>query len=233
MRIYTLTAPVFAARCSLLVDDDNRCVVVDPGGGVTAQVADVVEAEGLTVVGVLVTHGHADHLWDSAAVANAASVAVTMHRRDVYRMGTLGSSLGEVGDQMAAQMRELGIDPMNFVRPPVNTFGAGEVERTPDEVLEFGGVRVSTRHAPGHTEGSTLYLIEVDGQEVVLTGDVLFAGGVGNTGFAGGDPAVMERTLREVVLALPPAAIILPGHGPASRMDVEIQTNPFLRHLAG
>jgi glyoxylase-like metal-dependent hydrolase (beta-lactamase superfamily II) len=100
--------------------------------------------------------------------------------------------------------------------------------RSDDVPLDLGGIRVLARHAPGHTPGSTLYLVEVDGAPVVLTGDVLFAGSVGRTDLPGGDPAVMERTLREVVRALPADAHVLPGHGPATRTDVERRTNPYL-----
>ncbi len=70
-----------------------------------------------------------------------------------------------------------------------------------------------------------LYLVG----DVVLTGDVLFAGSVGRTDLPGGDPAAMARTLRDVVGRLDPALTVLPGHGPATTVARELATNPYLR----
>jgi len=91
-------------------------------------------------------------------------------------------------------------------------------------VLAFGGSRVVARHAPGHTEGSTLYLVDA----VAFTGDVLFAGTVGRTDLPGGDGATMARTLREVVATLPPETVVVPGHGPTSDIETELRQNPYL-----
>ena len=94
--------------------------------------------------------------------------------------------------------------------------------------LDLGGVRLVARHAPGHTGGSTRYSVEQGDEAVVLTGEQHVAGGVGRTDLPGGDAAVMATTLREVVGVLPRRARVLPGHGPTSRVDVELATNPYL-----
>lgn len=228
MRVIGLTAPVFGACCYVLVGDEGRCVVIDVGGGAADRLLEVLDEQGLTVAGLLATHGHADHVWDSARVAQAGGVPLTLHERDRYRLTDLVGSLGEVGEEMARQLVGIGQDPEGFALPEVATFGTGDGERTPDEVLDFGGVRVTARHAPGHTEGSTFYIAEDDERTIVFTGDVLFAGTIGRTDFSGGDMGVMTRTLREVVPTLPGDAVIAPGHGPASRVDVELATNPYL-----
>lgn len=232
MRIFGLTAPVFAATCYVVAADDDTCVVVDAGGGVAAAVARTVAEHGLTVAGVLATHGHADHVWDAGRVAAAAGVPLRLHERDAHRLtdpfGTLGGGSAGVGDGLRAALRDAGLDDDAPVVDEVLPFGAGDGERTPDVELVLGGVRLVARHAPGHTEGSTLYLLEVGDDRVAFTGDVLFAGTVGRTDLPGGDPSVMSRTLREVVATLPPRTHVLPGHGPASRMDAELATNPYL-----
>jgi glyoxylase-like metal-dependent hydrolase (beta-lactamase superfamily II) len=98
---------------------------------------------------------------------------------------------------------------------------------TPDgeTVLALGALRLRALHAPGHTPGSVLYLVD----EVVLTGDVLFAGSVGRTDLPGGDPPAMTRTLRDVVGRLDTGLTVLPGHGPATTVARELATNPYLR----
>lgn len=231
MRIFPLTAPVFAATCYVAAADDGSCVVVDPGGGVAGAVSRTVAEQDLRVAAVLATHGHADHVWDAGRVAAAAGVPLRLHARDAYRLddpvGTLGEGAAGVADGLLAALSAAGADAA-WARPGTEPFGDGDGARTADEELVLGGVRLVARHAPGHTEGSTLYLLEAAGERVAFTGDVLFAGTVGRTDLPGGDAAAMALTLREVVAALPPRTHVLPGHGPASRVDVELAHNPYL-----
>lgn len=239
MRILGLTSPVFAAACYVVAADDGSCVVVDPGAAVADAVARVVAEHGLRVAGVVVTHGHADHVWDAGRVAAVAGVPVRLHARDAYRLadplGTL-SGAGAAGpdalgvrDGLRASIVAAGLDPDAFDAGAVQPFaGTDDGPRTADVELLLGGVRLVARHAPGHTEGSTLYLLDAGEEQVAFTGDVLFAGSVGRTDLPGGDPDMMARTLRDVVAALPPGTHVLPGHGPASRVDTELRTNPYL-----
>jgi hydroxyacylglutathione hydrolase len=113
--------------------------------------------------------------------------------------------------------------------------------------LEFSGAPLAVLYAPGHTAGASLFLVDgvptsvsglsfVPGEEslvdgatrTALTGDVLFAGSIGRTDLPGGDNAAMGHTLRELVAAIDPATLLLPGHGPATRMDLELRRNPYL-----
>ena len=72
---------------------------------------------------------------------------------------------------------------------------------------------------------------EVGVRSTVLSGDVLFAGSIGRTDLAGGDGAAMNRSLRDVVLPLDDNVLVLPGHGPATTMERERATNPYLQGL--
>lgn len=242
MRILGLTAPVFAAACYVVAADDGDCVVVDPGGGVADAVRRTVAEHGLRVVGLVATHGHADHVADAGTLAAEAGVPLRVHARDAYRLadplGTLGLGAQDdpgVAAALRAAARAAGLDAATFGRVEaglVAPFGGvapgGDAARTPDVELRLGSVTLVARHAPGHTEGSTLYLLQAGEDRVAFTGDVLFAGSVGRTDLPGGDPAAMAATLREVVGALPPGTHVLPGHGPATRVDAELATNPYL-----
>lgn len=113
--------------------------------------------------------------------------------------------------------------------------------------LLFTGAPLAVLFAPGHTAGASLFLLEgvptsvaglsfVPGEEsltagasrTTLTGDVLFAGSIGRTDLPGGDGTAMGHTLRELVAAIAPDTLLLPGHGPATRMDLERRRNPYL-----
>lgn len=246
--VLTVISPVFGARCSVLVADGGACVVIDPGALVADPVVAAVVERGLRPRAVLLTHGHVDHTWDAAEVAERLDVPVLLHARDAYRLddpfgtlGTLGGAAHDPSGPLAQSLAQVGADPAAYRRPvdvrpfgtpsdepapdvPVGPGTRGTVARDEDVRLELDGITVVARHAPGHTEGSTLYL--VDG--LVLTGDVLFAGTVGRTDLPGGDGDTMARTLREVVARLDAALHVVPGHGPTSVVSAELASNPFL-----
>jgi glyoxylase-like metal-dependent hydrolase (beta-lactamase superfamily II) len=236
VEIVEITSRVLGARC-LLVAAGEAAVVVDAGAGVAAEVLRLADEQGLRIVAVLATHGHADHTWDAGPLTVRLGVPLLIHAADAYRLGDPFGTLGVLGEAppggegaLAQVLRQAGIEPAGYVPPAsVVTFGGtiGANGRSPDEVLDLAGVRLVARHAPGHTEGSTIYLLDGPGP-VALTGDVLFAGTIGRTDLPGGDDLVMARTLREVVEHLPHDARLLPGHGPATLLAKELHHNPFL-----
>ena len=237
MQVITVVAPVFGARCSILVHDDGSCVVIDAGAGVADDVVELVTSRGLRPAAILATHGHVDHTWDAARLSEALDVPVVLHAADAYRLadpfgtlGVLGHAVHDPRGPLAQALAAAGVDPTTYRAPTrVETFGAAADRRSLDVTLELGSLRIVARHAPGHTEGSTLYLVEADDERLAFTGDVLFAGTIGRTDLPGGDHATMEETLQEVVAMLPADTVVVPGHGPSSTIASELAHNPFLR----
>lgn len=245
MQILQVVAPVFGTNCCVVVADHDGggprdCVVVDAGAGVADEVARLVDRHELVPRAVLATHGHVDHTWDAAGLAARYDVPVRLHAADAHRLadpfGTLapaGARAGGVSDALAAALAATGRDVADYREPAVvRPFGeeAPGPGRRGGHDLVAGAVRLRALPAPGHTEGSTLYVLEAsDGPGTVLAGDVLFAGGVGRTDLPGGDPGAMARTLRDVVGALDPSLRVVPGHGPATTVAHELATNPYLR----
>lgn len=215
MDLRVVVAPVFGTNCCV-VSSGRDCVVVDAGAGVADAVGRLVDDTGLTPRAVLATHGHADHTWDAAVLCARYEVPLRIHEADAYR---LADPFGTLSPALEAA---LGLHRDDY-QPPA----AVETFTTPggSAVLTFGAVTLHALHAPGHTEGSTLYRA---GDDVVLTGDVLFAGSVGRTDLHGGSGQVMADTLRDVVRGLDPALAVVPGHGPATTVARELESNPFL-----
>jgi glyoxylase-like metal-dependent hydrolase (beta-lactamase superfamily II) len=80
-----------------------------------------------------------------------------------------------------------------------------------DEVITVGDLRLRTIHNPGHTPGSTSFLLE--GHPVLFSGDTLFPGGAGNTTFPGGDFEQIIQSIDRRLFTLPIDTLVLPGHG--------------------
>lgn len=221
MLIRTVPAPLLGTNCHVVPDGDG-CVVVDPGAGVAASVREAVAATGLVPHAILLTHGHLDHTWAAAELSELWGVPVLVHEDDAYRLTDPVGSLGPLGTQLAAMA---GRPDGPAVPSRVETFRVGG--EAPGAVV--GGIR--GLHAPGHTEGSTVYLVGDGGPDAVaLTGDVLFAGTIGRCDLPGGDERAMAVTLRRLA-TLGPATRVLPGHGPATTVGDELATNPYLTPL--
>lgn len=104
------------------------------------------------------------------------------------------------------------------------------------------GVSIRAIATPGHSEGSTVFVFDGvvdDGEELplapgqgghmMLSGDVLFNNGIGRTDLPGSDPRAMGKSLQTIVREVPGETWVFPGHGPATRLDREVNSNPYLR----
>jgi glyoxylase-like metal-dependent hydrolase (beta-lactamase superfamily II) len=164
----------------------GEALVVDPAYA-TDDLVDLLEADGMRLTGVLVTHHHPDH------------VGGTM----------LGFSLPGLAELLTRVQVPVHVhkDEAEFVR---RTTGVGEgdlVGHDHDDVVQAGAVPVRLLHTPGHTPGSQCFL--VDGG--LVAGDTLFLQGCGRTDFPGGDPEKMFASLRQLA-DLPGDPVVYPGH---------------------
>ena len=226
-------AIVAGTNCYVVAPEAGaECLVIDPGVGVTGQLAEVLREHRLRPAAVLLTHGHFDHVYSVTPVCGSAGVAAYIHGEDLYR---LKDPLSAVGPELIAMFEQ--------------QFGQKATWQEPSDVvtledgqdLTIAGLDLSVLHAPGHTEGSVMFTVsgvpdgvaaEAHVRSTVFSGDVLFAGSIGRTDLAGGDGAAMNRSLRDVVLPLANDTLVLPGHGPATTIKRERAVNPYLQGLA-
>jgi glyoxylase-like metal-dependent hydrolase (beta-lactamase superfamily II) len=125
--------------------------------------------------------------------------------------------------QAVTQMRDAGID-VGIATEDAKMLPSYDFTIPDDDVIEVGNLRLRTIHTPGHTRGSTCFLLE--GHPVLFSGDTLFPGGVGNTTFEGGDFSTIIQSVDRRLFTLPGATLVLPGHG----LDTTIETeSPHLQ----
>lgn len=196
LQIVAWRVPPYDNGCYLVVDDRRQALVIDPSMGERV-VMEAVRERGLTLVEILNSHGHPDHIFGNAAVKETTRARLAIHRLDAYRLGA-------------------GRPPTEMDVPPCEA----------DDIIDEGrltylaDVHIEAMHTPGHTEGSTCYYLPTE--RALFSGDVLFQGNVGRVDLPGGDPAQMERSLARVA-ALPPDTRVYPGHGPTTTIGDELR----------
>lgn len=208
--VVTPTRPVPGAQ--------TPAVVIDPGVDSREAVLEALAQYELDLQAVICTHGHVDHVADAAVLANALSVPVWLHPADRAMLTQPALGLGPGSEFLLEQL--LGSSTL----PAPNDLR----ELADAQLLSVAGLDFEVIWAPGHTPGCVV--LRTGGAEapVLFSGDVLFAGSIGRVDLPGGDMAQMNQSLRKLRTMIDPASDILPGHGPSSRMDVELATNPFL-----
>ena len=216
MFVTSVVAPMFATNCWILASAAGQeCVIVDPGmPDISHEVSAVISEFGLKPIAALITHGHLDHTFSVKPLADGYGIASYIHTEDrdllLKPQGAHGSEFIET------------LNSMKFAEP-------NEVKnlRHGDQI-ELLGMKISAIHAPGHTRGSIMFTIN---DELLISGDVLFAGSIGRTDLPSGSHEAMQQTLKNRVLPLSDDLRVLPGHGPETTIKFERKNNPYLKEL--
>ena len=202
--------PFFKNGFVIGCEETREGVIVDPGDEVEELLAAVARHR-LSIVSILLTHAHLDHITGVGRAKGALGVPVWLHRDDNFLYETV---------QQQGQMFGFQVDP----QPPVDRFYEGEGP------LRFGRYQVRVLHTPGHCPGGVCLAVSRDGESAstLFVGDTLFAGSIGRTDFAGGDMETLLRSIREVLFRFPDDTVVWSGHGPVTTIGQERRTNPFL-----
>ena len=164
----------------------GETLLVDPAYAVN-DIVDIVEADGMTVTGVLATHYHPDHV--GGAMMGYAIEGVT----DL--LNRCHCPIHVQADEAPWVMRTTGV-------------GANDLKQhDAGDVVIVGGIEIALLHTPGHTPGSQCFLVEGK----LVSGDTLFLEGCGRTDLPGSDPELMYSSL-QMLSALPDDTVVYPGH---------------------
>ncbi|MER0000510.1 MBL fold metallo-hydrolase [Corynebacterium sp. KPL4015] len=193
-----------------IVAEGKRAFIVDPGMDSMSRVL----AHDYDYEAIVLTHGHIDHTREAGDLAQKLDIPVYIHPADRFMLDS--------GEGVSAQVQEL-FQASSMV--PI----ANLRELHGGEELELIGNTFTLQHAPGHSPGCVLIFSDT----FALTGDVLFAGGMGRVDLPDSNPQAMLDSLAGPVWDLDDELDIFPGHGPTSTMREERATNPFLRKSHG
>jgi glyoxylase-like metal-dependent hydrolase (beta-lactamase superfamily II) len=207
------TFPVgpFQCNCTVLACGDTKdAVVIDPGGEL-ARIAEIVAHYDLTVRAIIHTHAHLDHIYCTRDVQAAHGGAICLHRAD-----------GPLYDAFAVQAVMFGWAPPRIA--PVDRWLAD------GDRVDMGKRPLGVVHTPGHTPGSVCFGVDdPDAGHLLFAGDTLFRRSIGRTDLPGGDGPLLQRSIRDRIYTRDPDTLVIPGHGPTTRIGDEARANPYVR----
>ena len=209
MIVKALVVGPFASNCFIAGSEKTKeGIIIDPGAD-APNILNTVRNLGLSIVLIVATHNHIDHVGALRAVKDATEAKYAVHEADSKE--AMPAMFGRMMGLMFGSSLRAPPKPDRFLKD--------------GDVIEIGDLRFKVLYTPGHTPGGISLLS--DG--VVFCGDTLFNSGIGRTDLAGGDYGKLMDSIITKLMVLPDSTIVYPGHGPETTIGAEKKWNPFLR----
>jgi hydroxyacylglutathione hydrolase len=205
MIIQTLILGPMQANCYLLeCEKTHSAIVIDPGDDAD-QVLYLINERKLKLEIIINTHGHIDHIAANTDLKEKTTAKLYIHRADadmiINQQGNLSAFIG-----------------MPFASvPPDRLLDDGDI-------INAGEMSLKVIHTPGHSPGSICLLAD----DVIFTGDLLFASSIGRYDFPGSSYDLIMESLKKI-MEFGDDLTVYPGHGPETTIGEERLTNPFLQ----
>lgn len=203
-----VTFPVGPLQCNCTIIGDpvsKKALVIDPGGDARLILAKLTELS-LTVVAIIHTHAHLDHILAAGEIKQATGAPIHLNREDMF-----------LWDGVAQQCLMFGVPQISLPKP----------DGYLTDEHDLGCCDGVALHTPGHTPGSTSFWFAP--ARTLIAGDTLFRGGIGRTDFPGGDYNQIVKSIRQRLYALDDDVAVVTGHGPGTTIGTEKRSNMFVR----
>ena len=205
MNIYVMPVGALQTNCYILPTQNGNAIVIDPGAE-PERILAFLKEKGLSVKLIIFTHGHSDHIGGAAVLQEktGAELALPALDEDIFRDPSIaGTSMFDEGVcSKICKVNKLYNDK---------------------DVFSLDEISLKAMWTPGHTKGSSILI----GEDVIFSGDTLFAGSCGRTDLYGGSYADMEKSLQKIA-RLEGEYQVFPGHGEETSLSYEKKTNPYL-----
>jgi glyoxylase-like metal-dependent hydrolase (beta-lactamase superfamily II) len=198
----------FQENTYVVSNEQGEAIIFDPGCYSKEEehmLTDFIEENDLSVIAILYTHAHIDHILGAAFVQRKFQAPAYLHALD-HSTWTSVASYAHVYGFEAYQIQDI----------PTHTL-------EDNQVLKLGAFHIQVRHTPGHAPGHVIYYFESD--QFIVNGDVLFKGSFGRVDLPGGDLATLKSSIFNILFQYPEETIVYCGHGQETSIGAEKRTN--------
>ena len=199
-------------NCYLVTDNETKdALLVDPGAE-AEKLLTIIDTEKVDLRGVVLTHGHGDHIGAVEKIISKKNVPLWVNSEDAEMLTDSEKNL--------SAMLGLSITSDHTY----NTLSDGEE-------INLGSIQMKVFHTPGHTRGGISLFIQNESNPVLFSGDTLFKGDVGRCDLPGGNWETLRKSILEKLYILPENTIVYPGHGGSSTIGNEKTTNNYVKAI--
>ncbi|MCR5420285.1 MAG: MBL fold metallo-hydrolase [Lachnospiraceae bacterium] len=195
-----------STNCYFVYDDENKKALIFDVPCDGFGIYNNLSAHGINISGILLTHGHFDHIMGANELRKAASVKIYAYEEELE---VCEDSHNNCTDQIG---REYIVKCNKYLKD--------------NEEIDIDGIKCRLIATPGHTKGSCCYYFE--DEKMLISGDTLFCGSVGRSDLPTGREATLIRSVRERLMILPDDVKVYPGHGDETTIGYERKYNPFI-----
>jgi len=209
MIVETFPVGILQCNCTILGDETSReAMVIDPGGDPGRILAKLKE-HGLSLKQIICTHTHIDHVGAIHPLQQRTGTPAAVHRADMILFEHL---------DIQAQL-------LNIEKPE-----PGSIDSYLDDgqAVACSGIELGVIHTPGHTPGSTTFLLNGE-RRILFAGDTLFMNGIGRTDLWGGSQSEILSSIENRLMTFDDDTLVVAGHGRSTTIGHERRHNPFLR----
>lgn len=203
MKIKTFVLGVMQTNCYIVSNDENHCMIIDPGAQ-EKKVAKYLEENELVLDAILLTHGHFDHIGAVDYLYDKYHCPIYIHHEDIEMLTNSRLNL-------------------SYLEKP---FSLSAPVTPASEHMEISGFKICWFHLPGHCPGASMIYLE--DENVIFSGDVLFNGSIGRFDFPNSSKYDTLTSI-EKIKTFNFDATLYPGHGPSSTLKSELLSNPYLQ----
>ena len=200
-----ILGPVYT-NCYLLKNKETgELIIVDPADCPEKIERKVSEMQGKPV-GILLTHGHFDHIMAADEVRKKYNIPIYACRQEEEMLREPSINMTVHYGQGCSIVPDVFLEDLDVIR--------------------LAGFSVQMIHTPGHTQGGVCYYVEKEG--VLFSGDTLFCCSVGRSDFATSSTSALIRSIKEKLFLLPDETKVFPGHMGATTIGNEKVNNPYV-----
>jgi hydroxyacylglutathione hydrolase len=206
MIIDTIVVGSYQVNCYITGDSEsNEVIVIDPGFN-GSQIIALIESKKYKPVGIVLTHGHGDHIGAVLEIKEKYDIPLYMHKFDLEMVTDTEKNFSKwiLGEKAS-------LTP--------------DVYLSDGDIINVGAQKFEVIHTPGHTPGG----ICLKGEHALFTGDTLFRESIGRTDLPGGSSEQLIHSIKTKLIDYPEDTKIFPGHSLSSTIAHEKIYNYFLR----
>ena len=198
----------FQENTIVVSNDQGEAIIFDPGcysKDEENELSDFIAENELSVLAVLYTHAHIDHILGAAFVQKRYNAPAYLHKLD-----------HETWNSVASYAHVYGFEGYQLETVPAHSLEDGQE-------LQIGPFKIHVRHTPGHAPGHVVYYFEED--KFIINGDVLFKGSFGRVDLPGGNLETLKSSIFNILFKYPEETVVYCGHGPETTIGQEKRTN--------